>query len=97
MVSASVVRHAVRKALVGLQRAVLQQLGRQRPGVGVGHDLIVVAVHHQHRHVDLLEVLGEVGLRERLDAVVMRLGAAHHALAPPVLDDALARPSRPAG
>jgi len=32
-------------------------------------------------------VFGEVGLRERDDAVVMRLGAAHHALTPPVGDD----------
>ena len=39
----------------------------------------------------ILQVLGEVGLREGLDAVVMRLRAAHHALAPPVLDHGLRR------
>ena len=33
------------------------------------HDLVVVAVDDQGRHVELLQVLGEVGLRERLDAV----------------------------
>src|SRR5262245_11015838 len=41
--------------------------------------------------MDALEVRGEVGLRERLDAVVVRLRATHHALAPPVLDHALGR------
>src|SRR5580765_3875978 len=34
-------RHAVRKALVGLQRPVLQKLCRQWSGVGIGNDLIV--------------------------------------------------------
>ena len=38
-------RHAVREALLGLQRPVLQQLCRQWPGVGIGNDLIVVAMH----------------------------------------------------
>src|SRR6478735_8203030 len=57
-------RHAVRETLIGLQRAVLQKLGRQWAGVGVGNDLIVLAVHHQHRHADLLQVRGEIGLRE---------------------------------
>ena len=54
--------------------------------IGVRHDLIVLAVHHQNRDGDLLQVFGEVGLGERDDAVVVRLGAAHHSLAPPVLD-----------
>src|SRR3546814_2568116 len=35
-----------------------------------------------------LQVLGEIGLREGLDAIVMGLGAADHALAPPVVDHA---------
>src|SRR5437879_4828147 len=82
-------RHAVREALVSLERALPQKLGRQGPGVRIGHDLVVVAVADQHRHVDLLQVLGEVGLGEGDDAVVVRLGAAHHALAPPVADQAL--------
>ena len=37
------------------------------------------------------QVFGEVGLRERDDAVVVGLRAAHHALPPPVPDDALRR------
>jgi hypothetical protein len=58
MVSASVVGIPVREALVGLQRRVLQQLGRERTGVGVGDDLVVVAMHHQRGDGDLLEVFG---------------------------------------
>src|SRR6266511_3422361 len=62
-------RHAVRESFVCLQRAVLHELGGQRSGVGVGNDLVVIAVHHQDRHRDLLEVLGEIGLGEGDDAV----------------------------
>ena len=67
----------------------MHELGRQRARVGVGDDLVVLSVLDQHRHRDLLEVLGEVGLGEGNDAVVVRLGPAHHPLAPPVLDDGL--------
>src|SRR4029077_18119848 len=81
--------HAVRKALVGLQGPVLQELRRQRPGRAIGNDMIVLAMHHQHRDINLFQGFGEIGLRERDDAVVMRLRTAHHALAPPVLDDGL--------
>ena len=56
---------------------------------GDRHDLVVVAVHDERRHADDLQVFGEVGLREGLDAVMVGLGAAHHALAPPVPDDTL--------
>jgi hypothetical protein len=38
-------RHAVREALVGFQSPVLHQLGAQRTRVGVGHDLVIIAVH----------------------------------------------------
>src|SRR5262245_59422394 len=55
-------RHAMREALVGLQRPVLQQFCRQRSSVSVGNDLIVVAMHHKDRHANLLEILREVGL-----------------------------------
>ena len=33
------------------------------------HDLVVVAMKDQRRHVELLEVFGEIRLGERLDAV----------------------------
>ncbi|CAG9194520.1 hypothetical protein BGLA2_1110064 [Burkholderia gladioli] len=82
-------QHAVREAGVGFQRAVLQQLDGLQRGVGDRHDLVVLAVQHQGRHRNRLQVLGLVGFREGLDALVMRLRAADHALAPPVLDHAL--------
>jgi hypothetical protein len=65
----------VRKALAGLQDAVLQELGRQRSGIGIWRNLVVVAMHHQDRHVDRLQILGEISLGERDDAVVMRLAS----------------------
>ena len=77
------------KILVGLQSPVLQQFGRQRTGGDIGYDLIVFAMHDQHRNRDFLEVSSEIGLGERYDPVVMCLGRAHHALAPPILDDRL--------
>src|ERR1039457_3480656 len=81
--------HAMRKAGIDLQVCILQYLrGHQTRGAN-RHNLIVVAMHHQHGDVDLLQVYGEVGLRERLNAVVMGLDASHHALQPPALTDAL--------
>src|SRR4029450_1792766 len=59
--------HPMGEALVGPPPALLQQPRPERGGVGLGHDLIVVPVHHQPRDVDLLEVLGEVGLGEGHD------------------------------
>jgi hypothetical protein len=38
--------HAVRKAFVGLQYAIPQQLCRQRRRIGIRHDLVVIAMHH---------------------------------------------------
>ena len=51
--------HAVRKVLVALERAIPQQLCRQRSSRDIRHDLVVLAMHHQDRHLDLLEVFGE--------------------------------------
>jgi hypothetical protein len=47
-------RHAVWEVLVGLKRPVFQKLRRQRPGIRVRNDLIVLTVHHQHRYGDFL-------------------------------------------
>ena len=55
--------HAVRKARIGHERTVLQELGGQRRGTGVRHDLVAIAVQDEHGQVDRLQVLGEVGLR----------------------------------
>jgi hypothetical protein len=69
--------HAGRKALVGFQCAILQQLSRQRCRIGIRHDPVVSAMHYQDRHGDL-QVFGEVRLGEGDDAVIMRL-------APPII------------
>src|SRR5665213_939125 len=68
-----------------------QEFCRERPCGYIGNNLIVFAVHHQHRHADLPEVFRKVGLRKCNDAVIVRLGAAHHPLPPPILDDRLRR------
>ena len=50
IVSACVVGMPVWKSGVGLHRPVLNELRGQRAGVGVGDDLVVITVHHQHGH-----------------------------------------------
>jgi len=55
-------RHTVGEARVGLQCAVLEELHGEGGRVGVGHHLVVIAVHQQHGHCDLPQVFGEVGL-----------------------------------
>src|ERR1700679_3039954 len=88
--------HAVREAGINLQRRVGDQLGRQRACVREWYDLVVVPVHDEGRDIDLLQVLGEVGFREGLDAVVGALDAALHSLEPEVLAYAFGdRGSRP--
>src|SRR5439155_24342314 len=79
----------VRQQVIDLQGAVLQKLRRQRGRVGDGYNLIVTAMQNERGHGDALQILGEVGFRERLDAVVMCLRASRHALAPPVPDHGL--------
>src|SRR6266481_722617 len=83
--------HAVRQVLVGLERAVLEELCGEWTGSLIWHDLVVLAMHDQNRHRNLLQIFREVGLRERDDAVVTRLGTAHHALAPPIPNERLDR------
>jgi hypothetical protein len=46
---------------------------------------------HQHRHENLLQVCGGIGLRDGNDAVVMHFRAAHHASASPILNHGLGR------
>ena len=47
-------RHAVWEPRVRLERPVLHEPCGERSRVGVGDDLIVVSVHHQHGHGDFL-------------------------------------------
>ena len=59
----------------------------QTPGLQhhVGKDLIVVSVHGEHGNIYLLQIVGQVGLREGDDQSVVGHGVARHALPPPVL------------
>src|SRR5260370_1550872 len=81
--------HAVRETLIGFQYRALHQLSAQRGGVGIGDDLVIVAMHDQSWHRELLQVLCEISPRESDDAIIVRLSSAHHALAPPILNHTL--------
>ena len=69
---------AVREARVDLQRTVFEELGREQRSVLVRDDLVVVPLHNERGYVDVLQILGEVGFGERLDAVIV-------GLAPPIM------------
>jgi hypothetical protein len=63
-----------REALVGrprvcLERRARQQFGGPQPRSRDRRDLVVITVRDEDPNVDLLEVVGEVGLGERLDEV----------------------------
>ena len=64
------VRQAVRCARIVDLLGVLNKPCRFLRCVVNGHDLVVLAMQNQGRDVDLLEILGEVGLGEGLDALV---------------------------
>src|SRR5580698_5235463 len=81
--------HAVWEARINLERAIFEQLGLERGGVFVRHDLVVVTLHHQSRHRNRFQIIRLVGLGESFDAFVMSQRAAHHPLTPPILDDSL--------
>jgi hypothetical protein len=82
-------RDAVRCTwIVDFLRA-LDESGRLRCRVLDRDDLVVLAVHDQSRDIDLLEVLGEIGLREGLDALVGVLEAGLHAPEPELIQYAL--------
>ena len=77
-------------AWINLQGGVLDEFGG---GVSRGanrHNLVVVAVDDESRHVKLPEVLGEVCLGKRLDAVQLSLKTSLHALKPERIAEALA-------
>src|SRR5215470_6713879 len=79
----------MRPARIHLERRALDELRGKRPRIGERYDLVIVAVQDKRGDLDRLQVLGEVGLRECLDAVVVRLRTSHHSLAPPVVDQTL--------
>jgi hypothetical protein len=61
---------AVRRARVVDFPRVPDEPGRFPGRVIDGNDLVVLTVQNQGRDVELLEVLGEIGLGEGLDALV---------------------------
>src|SRR5262245_62345702 len=61
-------------------------------------DLVIFTVQHERRHVEFLEVRGEIRLGERLDALIGVLRSGLHAPEPELVEDALRDfGSRPAG
>ena len=72
----------MRRARIDLQGGPLDDLRREQSRGADRHDLIVVAVQDQRRHVELLEILGEIRLGERLDAVEDGLDVRQHPLQP---------------
>ena len=82
-------REAVRcTRIVDFLRAT-DESGRLHRRVLDGNDLVVLAMHDQGRDIDLLEVLGEIGLGEGLDAFVGVLEACLHAPEPELIQRAL--------
>src|SRR5205809_2132032 len=80
---------AVRRArIVDFLRA-LDEPGRFPRRVLDGNDLVVPTVHDQGRNIDLLQVLGEIGLGEGLDALVGVLETGLHAPEPELIQRAL--------
>src|ERR1035437_6302443 len=73
---------AVRRAWIGFQRGPFDQLGREQGRGADRHDLVVVAVDDESGYVEPLEILGEVRLRERFDAVEDAFETGLHALQP---------------
>jgi len=56
------------KALVVLRSCVRQEPRRQRACLRIGYDLIVTSVHDEQGDICLLQIVGEVDLREGPDA-----------------------------
>src|SRR5262249_24521340 len=89
---------AVRRARVIDFLSALDELGRFLRRVLDRNDLIVLSVQNQSGDVELLEVLGEVGLRKGLDALVSAFGTGLHAPEPELIERTLRNlRSRPVG
>src|SRR5258707_15826402 len=81
--------HTVRRSGIDLQRSARDELGLEQAGVGERHDLVGVALQDERRYVELLQVLGLICFRERLDAVVRTLDGGLHSLEPERVPNAL--------
>src|ERR1035437_3109393 len=74
---------------IDLQRRVLDEFRREHCRSRDRHDLIVIAVDDQRRHVDLLQVLSEIRLGEGFDGIEFVLETALHPLEPERVPHAL--------
>ena len=81
----------MREAGVEFQSGILEELGLEQSSALVRNDLVIVPLHDERWHVNALQVLSEVRFRERFDAIVVGLGPADHALAPPIPNNTLQR------
>lgn len=82
--------NCMRSPMVDLELAMAQQLHRLHPSSLNWNNLIVIAVKHQDRNINLLQILGKVGLGKIFNAVVGGFEASIHSLLPPAPDLALA-------
>src|ERR1019366_3804517 len=80
--------HAVREIWIDLQLGILDDLRGLQTCRADRDDLVIVAMQDEGWHVELLEVLRKIRLRESLDAVVVGLYTAQHSLQPPTFADA---------
>src|SRR5262245_5197366 len=80
---------AVRCAGVVDLLGTLDELGRLPGRVLDRDDLVILTVQHERRHVEFLEVRGEIGLGERLDALIGCRRSGLHAPEPEVVEEAL--------
>ena len=82
-------REAMRRArIVDFLRA-FDEPGRLVSCVLDGNDLVVLTMHNQGWDIELLEVFGEIGLGEGLDAFIGILEAGLHAPKPELIQDSL--------
>ena len=72
----------VRGTLVNLQRGAFDHFGLEPAGVTYRHNLVVITMYYERRHVDLLQVFDLISLGECLDAEICGREACHHSLQP---------------
>src|SRR5690242_6873683 len=83
------IRESVRSTRINLQRRVSDELRRCDSPSPNRHHLIVIAMQHQGGHVKLLQVLSEVRLGKRFDAIESILVSPKHSLHPKPIDKPL--------
>src|SRR5215813_1017233 len=74
--------HLVRRALVDLELFVLDDFGRQHGRRADRHDLVIVTMKDQRRHIEFLEIFSQICLGKRLDAKIRARKTTHHSLKP---------------